>query len=146
MKEESKYVILPQKSGKSKWYKHPGHGYGNFDFSKPPEYDSELGINRYLFINEKGDSWYLPLERKYQGSRWEKSPHAKSDYLRYLKSSEKPFDWTVAVDTLQAMWGDSQIKDIILKSIATKSPWDELIERLYKEDTWRSISAGEPKP
>lgn len=137
--QEFDTVVRFQESGMSKPYDHPGHGRGRFDFSAEPENVGGVGGTRYLFITETGDTYHLPIERRYQGGRWERSHHAQSDWDRYrgLSSEEQR-------NKMYAMWGPSELSDVLINLLEDDSSFIEMRRALKPYDTWRSISAGEP--
>ena len=140
--EKKEELVVPlQAKGKSDWYVHPGHGKGRFDFEKPPENVGGIGGTRYLFVTKDGGSWYLPLEVKNQGSRWEDAEHAEADWERYSKL--RP-DMRKVV--FAAMWGDTELAGDLYEMSVKAYSFEKMKKGVKKYDTWRSISAGEPKP
>lgn len=132
-------VVPLQSGGRSQPYDHPGHGSGRFDFDAEPQHDAELGIDRYLFVNEAGDSWYLPLETNMQGGRWENAEHAEADWNRYLAMGPGG-----RKSTFRAMWGEGPVAERLLGLAAQGADIQDVRRALKPLDTWRSISAGEP--
>lgn len=131
-------VVPIQKTGSSRPYEHPGHGFGRFNFDMEP-WENELGALMYSFEGKRGN-WDLPLETEYQGGRWEDAQHAESDWERYGQMS--PQDQRAK---MQAMWGDSNIADTLYSLLQRDAPFKQARRALRPFDTWRSISAGEPE-
>jgi hypothetical protein len=113
---------------------------GHFNFDLPPE-TGGTPAPRYAFETDDGGLWYFQLEKGLQGGRWESAKHAEADFKRY-----KALDPETRRATMEAMWGDFEIGDVIDKAATEGVSFGELRRRLKPFNTHRQISDGEPKP
>ena len=137
-KEEEEFIVPRQTGGKSKWIEARGTS-GFFDFDVPPKIDSGVPSPMYLFETEDGEAYWQPLEKKYQGGRWEDAEHAEGDWLRYLGYTPEERQ-----SKMVAMWGETPLSEELLGLLNTGASFEQMKEAVKEYDTWRSISYGEP--